>query len=145
MIKKVCHTGITVKNLEKSIEFYCNALGLRVANPPSAFITDEETAKALGAPDAIHRICTLETGGDLIELLEYSYPNSPVDVPMPQYTIGAQHVGFLVEDIHQTVGKLTAMGIQFNHKPLLEDGIWWVIFKDPDGIAVELIQENTKQ
>lgn len=142
MIKKVCHTGITVKNLEKSIDFYCNVLGLKLVNPPSEFITDEDTAKALGAPDAIHRICTLDAGGDLVELLEYQFPNSPVETPMPQYTIGAEHIGFLVDDIHAVVDKLTGMGLQFNHKPLLEDGIWWVVFQDPDGISIELIQED---
>lgn len=123
------HTMIRVSNLDHSLNFFCNKLGLietrRVDNEKGRF-----TLVFLAAPeDAAH-------AKPRVPLLELTYNWDP-----EVYTGGRNfgHLAFGVSDIYQYCQKLMDQGIDINRPP--RDGRMAFI-KSPDGISIELLQSG---
>lgn len=146
-VKSIGHTGICVKNLEKSIAFYNGVMGFRVIEEPCEMITDSEEGNAMGFErDCQHRICMLEViPGQNIELMEFGFPKTAVETPLPMNAIGKHHLSYVVDDISEWVEKFKSEGLDILYRPLpyeTDKGTaYWVIVKDPDGIQIELMQE----
>jgi catechol 2,3-dioxygenase-like lactoylglutathione lyase family enzyme len=145
-IRGVHHTGIIVKNLDRSIYFYHDLLGLAIQSEPSPWFSGPELATGVGVPGASLRQVNLTTGDGVIELLEYG--NRPVgdDTVPPQNRLGSSHVALRVDDIAVTVADLQAKGISFLTPPNVVDegtlaGWRWNYFLDPDGYTIELVEE----
>jgi catechol 2,3-dioxygenase-like lactoylglutathione lyase family enzyme len=139
------HVGITVKDLDASIRFYHDVLGLQFSNEPSPWFDGPELGPAVGVPGAALRQVSLLLGDTTLELLEYRSPDSETTAPLMSNSIGASHVAFLVDDIKATKAKLEARGIQFySDVNVVDDGVlagWrWVYFQDPDGYPLELVE-----
>jgi catechol 2,3-dioxygenase-like lactoylglutathione lyase family enzyme len=144
-IQRVHHTGIIVADLERSIAFYHDVLGLDFANEPSPVFDDPALGRGVGVPGAALRQVTLKAGDHQLELLEYRAPPSPIDAPMPQNALGSHHVAFHVDDIDARVRELEAKGVRFlSEVNVVDEGVlagWrWVYFTDPDGITLELVE-----
>jgi len=145
VITGVHHRGITVSNLERSLNFYHDVLRLEFETEPSDVFSGDELSQGVGVPGTSLRLAILKAGDASVELLEYLTPESPIDKPMPQNALGAQHIAFLVDDIEAAVKDLEAKGIEF-YSPVnvVDEGLlagWrWVYFSDPDGITLELVE-----
>jgi catechol 2,3-dioxygenase-like lactoylglutathione lyase family enzyme len=144
-MRGVHHTGITVADLERSIDFYHGVLGLPFASEPCPVVDEPALGPAVGVPGAALRMVTFAAGDDTLELLEYVAPESPTDAPPPPHALGAHHVAFRVDDIHAKVRELEARGVEFlSPVNVVDDGVlagWrWVYFTDPDGITLELVE-----
>jgi catechol 2,3-dioxygenase-like lactoylglutathione lyase family enzyme len=144
-MQAIFHTGITVSDLDKSIEFYRDTLGLTLSLGPTEVFEGDALSAGLGVPDARLRLAVFKVGDGELELLQYLSPASPVSRPMPANTLGAMHVAFDVPDMKAAVKELEAKGIRFFTRPnVVTDGPlngWtWVYFSDPDGITLELIE-----
>jgi catechol 2,3-dioxygenase-like lactoylglutathione lyase family enzyme len=144
-LKGLHHVGITVKDLEASIRFYHDVLGLEFVNEPTPWFGGEDLGRAVGVPGASLRQVSLAAGDTTLELLEYACPPSGTTAPLPSNDIGASHVGFFVEDIHETKADLESRGISFfSDVNVVDEGAlsgWrWVYFPDPDGYPLELVQ-----
>ena len=144
-MQSIHHTGITVSDLDRSIGFYRDVLGLPFAAEPSPVVDDPALGEKVGVPGAKLRLVTFAVGDGLLELLQYIEPDSPVDAPLGQHALGAQHVALRVDDIAATVARLTERGVEFlSEVTAVDDGVlagWrWVYFRDPDGILLELVE-----
>jgi catechol 2,3-dioxygenase-like lactoylglutathione lyase family enzyme len=144
-MKALHHVGITVKDLDASIRFYHDVLGLPFSNEPSPWFDGPDLGPAVGVPGAALRQVSLLLGDTTLELLEYRSPPSETRQPLLSNNIGASHVGFLVDDIHATVAELKAKGIEFfSDVNVVDEGVlagWrWVYFPDPDGYPLELVE-----
>lgn len=144
-MKGLHHVGITVKDLEASIRFYHDVLGLPFSNEPSPWFEGEELSRGVGVPGAALRQVSLLLGDTTLELLEYRSPPSETTRPLRSNSQGASHVGFLVEDIEATKAELEAKGIEFyGDVNVVDEGVlagWrWVYFDDPDGYPLELVE-----
>jgi catechol 2,3-dioxygenase-like lactoylglutathione lyase family enzyme len=144
-MKGVHHTGIIVSDLERSVDWYREVLGLELLTEPSPTADEPELGEGLGVPGAALRMATFAVGDDVLELLEYAAPPSPVDAPLPQNALGSHHVGFVVGDIQAKYDELTAKGVHFFSPPnAIDEGVlagWrWAYFTDPDGITLELVE-----
>jgi catechol 2,3-dioxygenase-like lactoylglutathione lyase family enzyme len=144
-MKALHHVGITVKDLDASIRFYHDVLGLPFSNEPSPWFDAPELGPAVGVPGAGLRQVSLLLGDTMLELLEYKSPPSDTTQPLQSNNIGASHVAFLVDDIHETVVDLSSKGISFfSDVNVVEEGVlagWrWVYFADPDGYPLELVE-----
>jgi catechol 2,3-dioxygenase-like lactoylglutathione lyase family enzyme len=144
-MKGLHHVGITVKDLDASIRFYHDVLGLQFSNEPTPWFEGEELGAAVGVPGAALRQVSLLLEGTTLELLEYKRPPSETAAPLKSNNHGASHVAFLVDDIVATKVDLEAKGIQF-YGPVnvVDEGVlagWrWVYFEDPDGYPLELVE-----
>ena len=122
---KYLHTMVRIKNIEKSLDFYCKTLGLkeikRKENKEGKY-----TLIFLGADNS-----SKDTG-----LLELTFNWDPED-----YTSGRNfgHLAYSVKNIYETCEKIQKSGIVINRPP--RDGRMAFI-KSPDGISIELLQED---
>lgn len=143
-ITGVHHTGIIVKNLDKSIYFYHDLLGLEFQNEPSPWFSGPELEQGVGVPGGTLRQVSLLAGDHMVELVEYG--NTPDGIePEPQNRVGAMHVALRVDDAEATKRELEAKGVKFlSEVNTVDEGVlagWrWVYFLDPDGITVELVE-----
>ena len=144
-MKGLHHVGITVRDLDASIRFYHDVLGLPFSNEPSPWFEDEGLGDAVGVPGAALRQVSLLLGDTTLELLEYKRPPSDTEAPLASNNLGASHVAFLVDDIEAKQAELEAKGIAF-YSPVnvVDEGVlagWrWVYFDDPDGYPLELVE-----
>ena len=145
-MKPVHHTGIIVKDLDRSIYFYHDVLGLEFSNEPSPWFDGEDLASAVGVPGARLRQVSLWVGDNsTLELLEYANRPADNDTPIQQNYLGAMHLAFQVDDIEQKVAELREKGVEFLSDPnTVDEGVlagWkWVYFHDPDKIPLELVE-----
>jgi catechol 2,3-dioxygenase-like lactoylglutathione lyase family enzyme len=140
LVKGFRHTGIIVKNMESSRQFYENILGLEVVQDyedDSNYIND-----VLGLSGGNIRMIKLKTqDGYIIELLEYI--NHPTKVlSSPFYNVGNCHIAFTVSDADEMYKKLLDKGIEVISRPLLSSEKTAIVFFccDPNGIRVELVE-----
>jgi lactoylglutathione lyase len=117
------HTMVRIANIEASLDFYCNKLGL---TEQRRFDNDQGryTLIFLAAPDNPEA------------QIELTYNWDP-----EHYTGGRNfgHLAFEVEDIYATCEKLMKGGVTINRPP--RDGRMAFV-KSPDGISVELLNRG---
>ena len=124
------HTMVRVRDLNESLDFYCNKLGLaevrRYESEKGRFTLvflsapkDVEQAKASQAP-----------------LVELTYNWDPED-----YGGGRNfgHLAYRVDDIYATCQRLMDAGVTINRPP--RDG-HMAFVRSPDNISIELLQEG---
>jgi catechol 2,3-dioxygenase-like lactoylglutathione lyase family enzyme len=145
-MKALHHVGITVKDLDASIRFYHDLLGLEFYNEPTPWFSGPELEKGVGVPGAELRQVTFWVGEhSTVELLEYRNPAQQATRPVTNNRLGAAHVCFRVEDVWATKAELEGKGVEFYSDVNVVDegplaGWRWVYFSDPDGLALELVQ-----
>ncbi len=140
MIKNIRHTGIVVKDLEASLQFYRDLLGFQIGKQMEeagdyidnmlALNKVKVTTVKMSAPD-----------GQMLELLEYhSHPREQETREICQ--IGISHVAFTVDNLEQEYDRLKSKGILFNAPPQLSpDGYAKVTFcRAPEGTFIELVE-----
>ena len=144
-MKAIRHFGIVVSDLEKSLHFYRDLLGLKIKR--DMLEEGEFIDTILGLQDVrVHTVKMISQSGDtLVELLEYASHEGEKREHYEIFDIGASHVAFTVEDIDQEYQKLQQEGISFTCEPQVSpDGKAKVTFCfDPDGVPVELVQQLT--
>ncbi|WP_379072402.1 lactoylglutathione lyase [Mesorhizobium sp. UC22_110] len=124
------HTMVRVTNVDESLDFYCNKLGLkevrRIENEQGRFTLiflaaseDEKSGVEARAP-----------------LIELTYNWDPED-----YKGGRNfgHLAYEVDDIYATCQHLQDRGVTINRPP--RDG-YMAFIKSPDGISIELLQKG---
>jgi catechol 2,3-dioxygenase-like lactoylglutathione lyase family enzyme len=144
----IFHTGLTVSDLDRSIAFYRDLLGLEVVAQWDSSQTYLRTV--VGYPDAELRIALLrlpgrgEGAGHHVELLEYRRPRGARG-DAGTCNPGNAHIAFMVEDLDATYAELRARGVRFKSAPVevthgRNTGARAVYLLDPDDITLELVQ-----
>ncbi len=124
------HTMVRVKDLDQSLDFYCNKFGLKEVRRMDSE-AGRYTLVFLAAPDDEAAAASAKA-----PLLELTYNWDPED-----YTGGRNfgHLAYEVDDIYATCAALQAAGVTINRPP--RDGRMAFI-KSPDGISIELLQKG---
>ncbi|HAF96559.1 MAG: hypothetical protein A2X34_08355 [Elusimicrobia bacterium GWC2_51_8] len=138
------HTGLVVKDLERSITFYRDFLGLELAGR-----SKEEGAyieSLVGIPGAVVLWAKLKApGGYIVELLQYLSP--PLEVSAEEIgrsnRFGCSHLAFTVQNIDALFKELLGAGYKCNHAPQFSPDrrVKVMYAHDPDGIILELVEE----
>jgi catechol 2,3-dioxygenase-like lactoylglutathione lyase family enzyme len=145
-LKAVHHVGLVVRDLDQSIYFYHDLLGLPFANEPTPWFEGPELERGVGVPGARLRQVSLWVGAhSTMELIEYANRPASSTAAVPNNYLGAAHVCFKVEDVHAAKADLEGKGVRFySGVNVVDDGPlagWrWVYFSDPDGLALELVE-----
>jgi catechol 2,3-dioxygenase-like lactoylglutathione lyase family enzyme len=144
MIKGVHHTCITVSNLERSIAFYRDVLGLELILTEESERSGDDRSKALGVAKAKVKLAILSAGDTRVELIEYvTAKGRPYD--RKNNDVGTMHIAFHVNDIDTVYHRLLDHGVRFTAPPATipagpMQGWRWTYFFDPDGVSLEIIQ-----
>ena len=150
MINGFFHVSFTVSNLQASVKWYTEVLGLDFVRGQEQH--NEYTAKLVGYPGAHLKVAQLRVPGQTvpisrhhIELVEYVTPRGEA-IPLDTNRTGVGHWAFIVDDIHKEFERLSGLGVKFKaEQPVaIEAGVnkggFAVYFTDPDGITLELLQ-----
>ena len=127
------HTMVRVTDLDASIDFYCNKLGLVETNRKE-FKAGRFTLVFLAAPGNLDSAKTTRSPE-----LELTYNWDP-----EEYDGGRNfgHLAYYVDDIYATCQRLMDAGITINRPP--RDGRMAFV-RSPDNISIELLQEGEAQ
>src|SRR5437867_5283400 len=110
------HTGITVSNLERSLEFWQNVLGFEFSH--RAHQTSEMVSEITGVAGAEIKLAVVKApGGHKIELLEYLAPPDRKHLNLRPCDIGSVHVALTVDDLDSVLQKIAESGWQPAGKP----------------------------
>ena len=135
------HTMVRVTNLDDTLKFFCDGLGLkevrRIDNEAGRF-----TLVFLAAPEDLDRArfdtsgTPLKEGIPMVELTHNWDPET--------YSGGRNfgHLAYQVGDVYEVVERLSDMGVTINRPP--RDG-YMAFVRSPDGISVELLQKGKPQ
>lgn len=120
---KYLHTMVRVADLDKSLQFYCDHLGLKQLSRRDF-------------KDARFSLIFLAAEGDEDAQIELTYNWDP-----EEYGEGRNfgHLAYAVDDIYQTCQKLMEAGVTINRPP--RDG-HMAFVRSPDNISVELLQRG---
>jgi catechol 2,3-dioxygenase-like lactoylglutathione lyase family enzyme len=143
-IGAIHHTGLTVRDLDRSVTFYRDVLGCSV-------IMEQEKvggylAEIVGYPDTSIRMAHLydPAGRLVVELFEYRAPQ-PLPADLEPRRIGNAHLCFVVADLAAVYQRLVDQGVETFTPPVPIDtgvnaGGSGLYLRDPDGITLELFQ-----
>ncbi len=144
------HVGICVRDMEKSIEFYRDALGLSLFQ--DQMISGPDVDDGLMEKDARLRMVVLsDENGNMIELLGWENPTA-TEKPAEHRrftSIGIAEVNFFVDDLDAAEKKLAEKGYHFRNSVWdfgkgtdIYGGAYAKIryVEDPNGVQVELMQ-----
>jgi len=140
MVKTIRHAGITVTDMEKSLEFYRDLLGLKAVLDVEQ---EGEFCEKITAYPGRRRVVMLEAGdGNRIELFQFYHHPKAAPAKVETADVGCTHVCFSVDDVDAAYQKFSAEGIEFNCEPQVSpDGYAKVTYcHDPDGTIIELTQ-----
>jgi len=122
-VKKLLHTRMRVSDMDQTIAFYTNVLGLEVL---------ERKVSPRGSHLAFLRVPNSE---ELIELCSFP-PSGPVKVQEDLV-----HLAFQVENLDATIATLQHQGIRITDGPTkTSSGSRFIFIDAPDGYEVELIE-----
>jgi len=140
-IKSFHHTAISVTDLNRSLDFYCNLLGMKM-NWRIDHKSGEAFEKVVGLRNVDVSYAMLSGWGGRLELFQYhSPPGQPFPQDKPVSDRGITHFAFEVEDIDDLYEKLVIRGVRFNAPPqTIRLGVRAAYFHDPDGVTVEFVQ-----
>ena len=149
MLAGLWHVSFTVSDLDRSLAFYRDLLGLELIHAQEQ--ANEYTRRLVGYADAHLRVAMMRIpgaplgpSGHHLELVEYVVPRGQrADVATKNP--GAPHLAFVVRDIQAAYRRLLDAGVVFRSEPVAitegrNRGGYTVYFLDPDGITLELSQ-----
>lgn len=127
---RILHTMLRVKNLDESLKFYCDVLGMKLLRQKDY-------------PDGKFTLAFVGYGSEAdTAVIELTY-NWGVD----QYELGTAygHIALGVDDIYGTCEKIKAKGGNVTREPgPMKHGSTVIAFvEDPNGYKVELIQARS--
>lgn len=120
---KYLHTMVRVRDLDDSLDFYCNKLGL-------------VELKRKDVPAGRFTLVFLAAPGDEEAQVELTYNWDP-----EEYSVGRNfgHLAYAVDDIYDICQRLKDMGVAINRPP--RDGRMAFV-RSPDNISIELLQRG---
>jgi len=125
-ITGIAHIAVTVRDMEKSLDFYTRVLGFKKAFSISEPKTGEPWIEYLYMGN-----------GQFVEL----FYGGTKDNPWNEELRGFNHICLQVDDIQSVVERVSKEGVEITDD--LKQGVdynWQAWIKDPDGIRIEFMQ-----
>lgn len=130
-IKRIDHIAILVEDLEQTLDFWQDTLGL-------------EMTHVTNVPVEMAEIAFLQVGNSEVELVRPTSSDSGLARYLEKRGAGMHHLCLEVDDLDEMLGQLIAKGVQLiNQEPRLStDGTRYVFIhpKSTNGVLVELYE-----
>jgi catechol 2,3-dioxygenase-like lactoylglutathione lyase family enzyme len=142
MLVRLDHVSVTTGDLERSIAFYRDVIGLHLVDRGE--LEGQELETLIRRAGARARWAELALGGgQVLELLQYLAPEEGAVEQRP-WRAGATHIGLAVESLDGVLSKLVDAGVEASEVVTLTEpgweGVRCVYSSDPDGVAIELLE-----
>ena len=139
------HIGVIVEDMDASLHFYRDMLGLEVIQD---FTDNSDYINTItGIHDAdVHMIKLKTQDGIVLEILEYRNHKTEL-LKHPIYNAGICHIAFRVENADETHKLLVQNNVKVISKPVLSsEKIAKVFFCfDPNNVRIEIVEMLEKQ
>jgi len=142
MIKSFRHVCVLVKNLNKSLKFYRDILGLKVSKILTVRGKYPETVfNRKGVRITYVKMRSPNQPKNSQPIFELHYWRSPKKLPKAGYN----HISFTVEDLDYECNRLKKLGVRFISQPIkAPDGKTKICFGyDPDKNLIEFVEDCT--
>lgn len=149
MLIETFHFSFTVGDIERSVAWYTDVLGLELVHRQTQ--DAEYTGRFIGFPHAVLEVAQLRVPGvvpprstHMLELVEYRTPRG-VGRPLPTNDTGVAHIAFVVDDLRAEYARLREQRVSFRSDPVeitagVNRGGRTCYLLDPDGITLELVE-----
>jgi len=140
------HVCFTVSNIQRSIKFYQDILGLKLKEGPRD-VGGKGSATSIytGLPDAHLRVALLQLyQGASLELIQYLSPQGVKTVDTRRCDVGSAHICFTVDNVLEMYEKLKSKEIRVVSEPMKDSkGNLMFYFYDPDGFTLEITSSKS--
>jgi catechol 2,3-dioxygenase-like lactoylglutathione lyase family enzyme len=138
MIIGIHHTALSVKDMERSLTFYRDLLGMEVV-ADNSWESNPKAEKILNLKQPAARQAMLRCGNACIELFEFKHPKpAPMAPDRPVNDHGYTHFSLDVKDVDDEYKRLSKAGIVFHCEPVnLGPKCRTTYGRDPDGNVIE--------
>lgn len=146
MITNINHVSFTVSNIEKSIIFYRDILGLKLLDISTRGVEFSEQVTGIKGADL--KIAYFEVNNCKVELIEYLAPKGQ-KIDTTTCNVGSAHICFNVDEFTSFVNNLRKNNVKFSGD-ICEipagpnKGKSVLYFEDNDSNSIELISNETK-
>lgn len=141
-MKGISHLAIGVSDMDRSLKFYRDLLGLEV-------MLDAEETVGQGKRRAVYMRWGRD-GGFLV--LSQTLGREPSGKPLRLHQVGMHHFAFLVDDLRERLEKLSRAGVKILVPPYEADAtaygekggakVLTCLFEDPDGTILQFDQRS---
>jgi glyoxylase I family protein len=141
-IKRVNHTGISVRDMERSLTFYRDLLGLELI-----FDSDLDDVPPLnavvGMDNARGRVTWLRAGDTMIELWQWDHPaGRPLPDDYCPADQGVTHYALETDNVDELYERVVAAGYVANTRPL-DLGLHKTTYiRGPDNEIIEILEDR---
>jgi catechol 2,3-dioxygenase-like lactoylglutathione lyase family enzyme len=132
------HVGLTVSNLDRSVDFYERVFG---GSRVMSFDLPTDRVQALlnsVRTDISGKVCWVRLPGAALELFAFT-PGHAAE-PIVWNEPGCTHFAMRVTDVHGWHARLTEHGVPCLAPPKQHGAAWFFYAADPDGNLIELIE-----
>lgn len=149
MIADVLHFSFTVSDIDRSVTWYTEILGLELVHRQRQ--ENSYTQVLVGIPGAVLEVAQFKVptvdsvySSHMLELIQYVEGGGGTrDLPTNQ--VGVAHLALLVTDIQERYMRMVKAGVIFRNPPVeitmgANQGGFACYLHDPDGITLELLQ-----
>ncbi|MDP3062362.1 MAG: VOC family protein [Chloroflexota bacterium] len=143
MLAAYGHSSFTVSDLERSLDFYVNVLGMVMGRRWER--VGPEIEGVTGVAGARLKMASVQLGDFTLELIQY-VGGAGVRLDPRINNVGAAHIAFTVRDIEKLCQELKRKGVRFYGTPTRLKNLWGgpdvvgVYISDPDGATIELVE-----
>jgi lactoylglutathione lyase len=125
-VRKLEHVGVMVSDIEVSVDFYQNVLGLDLLD-----------RFALNPTVTLAFLGNRESGQVFVELVSGKDKEFPDEGKV-------HHIAFTVDDIEDEISRLKTLNVAFSNEEILTlpNGSKYIFLKGPDGETLELFQPS---
>jgi catechol 2,3-dioxygenase-like lactoylglutathione lyase family enzyme len=138
-VRRIDHVSFTVGDLDRSMAFY-RRFGFK---PEKRYISagpDVDDGADVERADMEIQTLRHELGGPMLELIRYMHHDANRSAHNSR--VGAAHLCFAIDDVRAAHAALSGDGVTFLSEPHQDEfGTTWVYMRDPDGNAVEIVQD----
>lgn len=141
-ITGVHHVGITVRDMQRSFDWYSRMFSVEPG--PVNRGSGPDLERGVQVAGAELSFSMIRIGNVNVEFLQYHQPEGK-DWDRTNGDVGSAHICLEVDDMDAAYAELIARGADFNGPPVtLKDGdlagSQWAYLRDPDGIQLEIWQ-----
>jgi len=143
---QVHHLGLTVADIERSIDFYRDVLGMTLVRRRPQ-VDNDYVGLQTGYPGVVLNVASFKVAHDSPQSLEVVQYMNHVGPPVETATnrAGNSHLCITVDDLRACYAELKAKGVEFKTEPVTitagpNAGGLVVYFYDPDRYMLELFQ-----